>query len=462
MQHQQQPPQQLQLEQNCLHNKPAARLLCAPPPHEPHKPPSRRVSRSRDEQDHARHVARPEEAYFLFTKYAHDASDALTLAQLGQCFADIAFTTGRAKNTKDEKAKWLEREFRKADADADGVLSLAEFTAYYNACVARVRPHFPELYEADRARTIGRGAFAQVVKARRASDGTMVAVKRINKREVDMALVHSEVAIVQGLRHDNLLLLEDVLETDDELLLMTQLMRGGDLFKALQGVSHFSGAEAVYLARQMVDATAYLHSYGVVHCDLKPSNILVVDPVVEGRPVRIKLADFGLSQSLASQSSGGSGGGDDELGADAEPPSAQQPKQLRHVCGTPEYFAPELVHLAQNPDIPIPGYDASVDCWAIGCIIYELLTGRPPFLASDENVLFYRITENQIDFPADTFGEIPGAIDLVLQLTKTDSQERCSCTEALAHPWLAPPTARKPPVIIRRNSVDRVMERVSD
>ena len=81
------------------------------------------------------------------------------------------------------------------------------------------------------------------------------------------------------------------------------------------------------------------------------------------------------------------------------------------VCGTPDYFAPELAEIASSlqaiasfDDDPLladgdrKGYGPPLDCWAVGCIIYELLAGRPPYQAQDEAVLYYKITENQMEF----------------------------------------------------------------
>ena len=249
------------------------------------------------------------------------------------------------------------------------------------------------------------------------------------------------------LDHPNLIKLHDVFESDDQLLLVTDLMRGGDLFQQLARASTFSEAEAAKLARQIISAVAYLHENGIVHCDLKPSNILVLEKhdevsrlskekVGESKEansagMNIKIADFGLSQSLGVR--GGPG------------------EKLTDVCGTPDYFAPELADIALNrsateasreADSELEddgkGYGPPLDCWAVGCIVYELIAGHPPYQAQDENVLFYKIMENQMEFPKEAFGEIsPDAIQLIKELTVTDPDERLSCEVALSHAWLA-------------------------
>ena len=123
-----------------------------------------------------------------------------------------------------------------------------------------------------------------------------VAVKRVSKGGVNVGLLHNEIAIWRMMDHPHLLKLLDVHETEAEMILVTearrdpprsaeirrddssrqsQLMEGGDLFMRLSAVKAFTEREAAKLALQVVSAVAYLHESGVVHCDLKPSNILV-------------------------------------------------------------------------------------------------------------------------------------------------------------------------------------------
>ena len=132
---------------------------------------------------------------------------------------------------------------------------------------------------------------------------------------------------------------------------------------------------------------------------------------------------------------------------------------LTDVCGTPDYFAPELADIAMNRSATYSsaeateaarvlaadgidcedgkGYGPPLDCWAVGCIVYELLAGHPPYQAQDESVLFYKITENAMEFPEATFQDVsPDAKDLIRCLTRTDPEARLSCQDALSHPWV--------------------------
>jgi len=357
-------------------------------------------------------MMREEEAFFIFHKYDTNQDHRLDTMELHACLIELGYHNGRAQKTDAQVQEWLKREMKKGDTNRDGFLSFDEFVAYYNTFVAAYRQKFEDRYLI--GQSIGEGAFATVFRAVKTADNTQVAVKKISKGGYDMALVHNEISVWEHCDHPNLLQMIDVFETPDELLLVSDLMRGGDLFQALAGVERFSELEARLIFEQIVSAVAHLHHHHVVHCDLKPSNILVVHPHVHGCPLQLKIADFGLSQTLTAAS-----------GA-----------ELKEVCGTPDYFAPELVAIAQG-SAPGTGYGSGVDCWAVGCILYELLAGRPPFEAKTENVLFYKICDFEIEFNSEIFGAIDaGVTSLIKGLTMKDPTKRCSCAMALEDPWV--------------------------
>ncbi len=429
------------------------------------KPAARRARLSaRAELLAKRNSSREEEAAFIFHKYDADNSGDIDEDELLRCFADLGFKNARAKSTDGELREWVRRELKKGSKKGGGKLSLDEFIEYYNRYIVGHRRVFEDTYEL--GAQIGKGAFGAVFRAKTLAgsrSGESVAVKQVPKESgVKMELLHNEITIWEGLRHPNLVALLDVFEEDEKLLLVTELMKGGDLFRQLTRFSTFSEGQAMKLGRQIVSAVAYLHEHGVVHCDLKPSNILVaeaMDALAERGDMTVKIADFGLSQWLHSARGEASDGAE-----------ARRPQKLTEVCGTPDYFAPELAELAQCSDtsslsllIGEEGsnqeYGPPLDCWAVGCILYELLAGHPPYQAVDEAVLFYKITENQMEFPADVFDEVTDdAKQLIRNLTRTAPAERASCSEALEHPWLDASFASKratplPPVaLVKRRS----------
>ena len=126
--------------------------------------------------------------------------------------------------------QWLHEEFFKADKGSDGLLSFDEFRIYWERVVLPQRKTFSELYLVHK-KLLGEGAFGSVRKATQLATGREVAIKQIRKDE--MSMIHGEMAIWEGLRHPGLLSLLDVQETDQHVLLITEIMPGGDLFEAL-------------------------------------------------------------------------------------------------------------------------------------------------------------------------------------------------------------------------------------
>lgn len=130
------------------------------------------------------------------------------------------------------------------------------------------------------------------------------------------------------------------------LYLYMEIIKGGSLMQVLQNQSAGMSAKmARFYAAQVVECYSYLHENNTIYRDLKPENILV------GLDGYIKLADFGFVKQI------------------------QKSERTYTCCGTPEYMAPEII---ENK-----GYRESVDWWALGIMLYELMIGAPPYLAQD-------------------------------------------------------------------------------
>ncbi|XP_071563866.1 serine/threonine-protein kinase zyg-8 isoform X1 [Temnothorax nylanderi] len=253
---------------------------------------------------------------------------------------------------------------------------------------------------------IGDGNFAVVRHCTHKSSGAEYAMKIVDKYKCQgkETMLASEVAILRQVCHPNIISLIAEQDTADQLFLVMELVKGGDLFDAIAVATKFSEAEASVMISHLTSALAYLHSHHIVHRDVKPENLLVE---MDGSHVRcLKLGDFGLAQVVR------------------EP--------LYTVCGTPTYVAPEI--LAET------GYGLKIDVWAAGVILYILLCGFPPFVSLDneQEELFERILSGQYEFTSPYWDTISdSAKQLISNMLQAQPELRFSAEDVLDHPWLA-------------------------
>ncbi|XP_061428766.1 calcium/calmodulin-dependent protein kinase type 1-like [Lethenteron reissneri] len=256
---------------------------------------------------------------------------------------------------------------------------------------------------------LGTGAFSEVVLAEERSTGRHVAIKCIAKtalRGKDNT-VENEVSVLSRIKHENIIALEDIYETDSHLYLIMQLVSGGELFDRIVERGFYTERDASALIRQVLRAVSHLHGQGVVHRDLKPENLLYYNAEDDSK---IMISDFGLSK--------------------VEAPGSV----MSTACGTPGYVAPEV--LAQKP------YTRAVDCWSIGVISYILLCGYPPFYDEVDSRLFDQILKAEYEFDSPYWDDISdSAKDFIRHLMEKDVAERFTCEQALQHPWIAGDTA---------------------
>jgi serine/threonine protein kinase len=198
--------------------------------------------------------------------------------------------------------------------------------------------------------TLGRGGMAVVYKARQASLNRLVALKMIltgaHASPAELARFHSEAEAVASLQHPNIVQIYEVGEHDGCPFFSLEFMDGGSLDQRLAGTPQPPSA-AARLVDTLAQAMHYAHQHGVVHRDLKPANILLT---ADGTP---KISDFGLAKRQATH--------------------ATERTQTGIILGTPSYMAPEQAGGESNSVGP------RADVYALGAVLYELLTGRPPF-----------------------------------------------------------------------------------
>ncbi|XP_047126704.1 serine/threonine-protein kinase 33 isoform X1 [Hydra vulgaris] len=255
---------------------------------------------------------------------------------------------------------------------------------------------------------LGKGSFGTVSEAIRLYDQTGWAIKVINKEKagsVGVKLLEREVLIMKMVNHPHIIHLEEVFETSHKMFLVMELCLQGALESLLKKVTYFEEKDVLCIFTQLADAIDYIHSNDIIHRDLKLENILLA-PQFES--YNIKLTDFGLSYTRG-------GSGSDYM--------------MNQVVGTPIYMAPEV----------ITRYDYSQQCdiWSAGVIMYKLLCGEPPFMASNEEELFILIQKGELKFEKEKWKSVsPSAKHLLEGMLKVDPAHRITSKEILCHPWI--------------------------
>ncbi|KAG1140180.1 hypothetical protein G6F37_010448 [Rhizopus arrhizus] len=252
---------------------------------------------------------------------------------------------------------------------------------------------------------LGVGSFAVVKKCINQSTGEHCAIKIILKKAVagKLHMLDSEIEILTKVRHEHIVSLHDIYESDDAVYIVTDLCTGGELFQRIVERGTYTEAMAADLVRQMLEGLAYLHSQDIVHRDIKPENLLFKTPEEDSE---LLITDFGLSKLLKDHN-----------------------QVLTTACGTPGYVAPEVL-LAT-------GHGTPVDIWSVGVIMYTLLSGYTPFYGEDQNELFDAIMKGQYEFDEEYWSEISDeAKNLIDKLLKHDPKERITAEEALKDPWI--------------------------
>ncbi len=257
-----------------------------------------------------------------------------------------------------------------------------------------------EDFEALSGNTIGTGGFGKVYKVRHKVSQNVYAIKVINKSKIiesDLCgQIRLEVRIMYSLNHEHIVKLYNHFEDDEHFYLVLEYMPKGHLYEKLKLMGRLNEKLAAQYMREVFSAVEYLHSMTppIIHRDIKPENILL------DSKERAKLCDFGWSNFFNANS-----------------------KRMTY-CGTPDYLSPEMIKKE--------GHDQTIDLWNLGVLLFELLTGRPPFQGADQKELFANILRLKIVYPKD-FPKL--AHDLVNKLLKVVPKERISLKAAIAHPW---------------------------
>ncbi|XP_074857886.1 serine/threonine-protein kinase 36 isoform X2 [Carettochelys insculpta] len=246
---------------------------------------------------------------------------------------------------------------------------------------------------------IGEGSFGRVYKGRRKYSAQVVALKfipKVGRSEKELKNLQREIEIMRGLHHPNIVQMLDSFETEKEVVVVTDYAEG-ELFQILEDDGSLPEDQVQAIASQLVSALYYLHSHRILHRDMKPQNILL------GKGGLVKLCDFGFARAMSINT-----------------------MVLTSIKGTPLYMAPELVQ--EKP------YDHTADLWSVGCILYELFVGTPPFYTTSIFQLVSLIIKDPVKWPKTMS---PSFKSFLQGLLMKDPGQRLSWPELLYHPFIA-------------------------
>ncbi|KAG5842836.1 hypothetical protein ANANG_G00181970 [Anguilla anguilla] len=272
-----------------------------------------------------------------------------------------------------------------------------------------------DLYEI--GEVLGSGHFGEVREVRERATGTRWAGKFLKLRKcaasrlgMDRRAVEREVEILQALQHPSIMAIRDVFESRAEVVLVVELILGGELFDFIAAKESLLEEDAIGFLKQILEGLSYMHDKHIAHFDLKPENIMLSAKDVP-QP-SIKIIDFGLAQRLSPA------------------------EEYRSMGGTPQYIAPEVIN---NEPLSVAS-----DMWSIGVITYILLSGASPFQGDTDEETLRNIIGMNYTFEDRYFRDTSEiAKDFIKKLLVKEQSERMTADECLLHPWIKPLTRKQ-------------------
>jgi MAP/microtubule affinity-regulating kinase len=254
-------------------------------------------------------------------------------------------------------------------------------------------------------RQIGKGAYAIVKEAIHKTTGEKVAIKVYDKLTLlnphRKKNVTREVQILQKLSHKNVVKLYETIDSVKELYLVMECIEGMSLYSKLKSAAgrRFTEMEARDIFRQILLGIQYCHSKNISHRDIKLENILITNNN------EVKIIDFGFSTCYSPET------------------------KLHSFCGTPSYMAPEIIAKKE--------YNGpSVDVWALGVLLYTMVTGSYPFKGENEHELYTKIGSAKYDTPLIVSRDCR---ELIKKMLQVDPSKRPMCEEVLKDGFMVKP-----------------------
>jgi aurora kinase len=261
----------------------------------------------------------------------------------------------------------------------------------------------PKITDFTLIKELGEGSFSRVLLVQHNITQAQYAIKAIDKRNQDNIVEKDyfkrEAEIMYRINHPNIVKLFGHFEDNTYCYFIMEYMSGGNAYSLVPKYGHnrINPQLAASILKDVISATYYLHHMNppIIHRDIKPENVLI------NSEMKAKLTDFGWSNYLN-----------------------KSDMKRTTMCGTPIYLAPELVNNY--------GHDHRVDIWCIGVLMFELLTGQPPWIGEDVQTLKYNISQMKIRWPKNMD---PDAVDLLKKTLRYNPEERISLRNMLMHPF---------------------------
>ncbi|CAD8205925.1 unnamed protein product [Paramecium octaurelia] len=250
-------------------------------------------------------------------------------------------------------------------------------------------------------RCIGMGGFSKVYMVREKRSGQFYAMKLIEKNSIisqnKQIIIQNERDIMSNLNHPFIVKIQYAFESRRYLVFVLEYCSGGELFFLLRKVKRMSEEQAFFYFAEICLGMKHLHDRSIIYRDIKPENILID---FDGH---VRIADFGLSKQL-----------DQEI--------------AYSFCGSPEYMAPEML-LKQ-------GHNLQLDLYCLGALLYELITGLPPFYSRNTDEIYQRILNQKLSYPQHVQMS-PLLKELLNGLLAKNPKNRIDKIETLLrHPWM--------------------------
>ncbi|XP_072124563.1 serine/threonine-protein kinase PLK1 [Mobula birostris] len=246
-----------------------------------------------------------------------------------------------------------------------------------------------------RGRFLGKGGFAKCYEISDMESGEVFAGKIVPKtllmKPHQREKMSMEISIHKSLQHSNVVAFHGFFEDDNFVYVVLELCRRRSLLELHKRRKAVTEPEARYYLRQTILGTQYLHNNHVIHRDLKLGNLFLNDDM------EVRIGDFGLATTVQYEG-----------------------ERKKTLCGTPNYIAPEVIGKK--------GHSFEVDVWSLGCIMYTLLVGKPPFETSCLKETYMRIKRNEYNIPKHVN---PVAANLIQKMLRSDPSARPNIHELL-------------------------------